>query len=103
MRFAGVVLACSALALLGFRDQGCGGGGSERVGLNGPCTRPRDCDFGLKCLEGVCVPEDAGGAKDAGFDAVLAFDAPPDAPPDASSVDAGDAGGDAAPSDAGND
>lgn len=94
MRFAGVVLACSALALFGFRGPGCGGGGDERaVGLNGPCTRARDCERGLRCFEGVCVPEDAGSA-DASLDVVLTVDgsdAAPDAPDGDAGLDASDA------------
>lgn len=62
---------CCAFALLGFRDPGCGGGGSERAGLNGPCTRTKDCEPTLRCFEGVCVPEDAGildGSTDGAID-----------------------------------
>ncbi len=93
MRSLRALVACSALALFGFRDPGCGAsGGSERVGLNGPCTRPRDCEVALKCQEGVCVPEDAGTPKDAGFDVIFAFDAPADGP----AADGADAGGDGA-------
>ncbi len=75
-----VLGACCALALLGFRDPGCGAAG-ERAGLNGPCTRTKDCEPTLRCFEGVCVPEDAA-VPDASTDVV------------ADTADSGDTGGD---------
>lgn len=90
MRYSRVLLACSALALLGFRDPGCGGGSSDRAGLNAPCTRAKDCASSLRCFEGVCVPEDASvpdAAKEASVDAAGdvtdAADASDDTAPDA--------------------
>ncbi|CAN5509291.1 hypothetical protein BH09MYX1_BH09MYX1_33270 [soil metagenome] len=71
MRFRSGLLVLSAVALFGFHDPGgCGSGGADRAGLNGPCTRTKDCDRELKCFEGVCVPEDAGtpdAARDGAF------------------------------------
>ncbi|MDB4942520.1 MAG: hypothetical protein JWP97_2054 [Labilithrix sp.] len=46
------------------RDPGCGGGDSPSSGLNGPCTRNKDCGGELACREGVCTTPD-GGAPDA--------------------------------------
>lgn len=88
-----MLLVCSTLALFGFREPGCGGGSTERAGLNGPCTRAKDCDIGLRCFEGVCVPEDAGVADAAKDVSTVVVDASADATVDTSS-DATDASGD---------
>lgn len=54
------------VALGAFRDP-CGTQTSA-VGLNAPCTRTKDCDNGLTCVDGVCSLGD-GGAPDTGLDA----------------------------------
>ena len=66
-----MALVLASLALVGFRGPGCGGGGGERAGVYGPCTRDKDCEFALRCAEGVCLPEDAGtdAAPDVRLDA----------------------------------
>jgi hypothetical protein len=53
------------------------------AGVNGPCTRTKDCQDGLSCVEGVCSPPDAGVA-DSGSDATDS--GTPDAP-DGSAAD----------------
>ena len=76
-------LAALGIALAFARDPGCGGVDSTESGVNGPCTRDKDCKDHLTCEKGVCTgPEIA----DAGVDS---------APADAGHLDAGnlDAGG----------
>jgi hypothetical protein len=58
------------VALGALRDP-CGGSGSP-TGLNSACTRTKDCDNGLECIEGQCSVPDAGMPMDARGDA---FDA----------------------------
>jgi hypothetical protein len=41
---------------------------TSAVGLYAPCTRTKDCDNGLSCVDGVCSLGD-GGAPDTGLDA----------------------------------
>ncbi len=41
---------------------------SGALGVNAPCTRSKDCENGLSCVDGVCSPGDAG-APEAGQDA----------------------------------
>jgi hypothetical protein len=52
------LLSVGALAL--GRDPGCGGADSPSSGVNAPCTRTKDCTFGLVCTEGVCTEPDSG-------------------------------------------
>ena len=60
----GVVIAAAAVVLGLFREPGCGGDDTPS-GVNGPCTRSKDCSAGLECQEGVCSQPDAGVAGDA--------------------------------------
>lgn len=56
------------VALGALRDP-CGGSGSP-TGLNSACTRTKDCDNGLECIEGQCTAPDAGMAPDARGDVI---------------------------------
>jgi len=49
-----------------WHEPGCSSSDSLSSGLNGPCTRDRDCQGGLVCPRGVCV---LGNMPDAGTDA----------------------------------
>jgi hypothetical protein len=60
----GVLLVVVALGAL--RDPGCDTS-TVPTGLNGACTRDKDCENGLVCRGGACVDEDAGVA-DSGND-----------------------------------
>ncbi len=73
MRGAAVLLV--GLALIAWRDPGCGGVDTTTSGPNAPCTRDKDCNDGLTCAHGVCASPDAGiddagdaAADDAGHD-----------------------------------
>jgi hypothetical protein len=57
-----VVVALGAL-----RDPGCDTS-TVPTGLNGACTRDKDCESGLVCRGGACVNEDAGNPPDSGGD-----------------------------------
>lgn len=71
------LVSLGALSLA--REPGCGGADLGSGGLNGPCTRSKDCATGLVCAEGVCTEPDAGlGGVDSGRDATLGGDAPDD-------------------------
>jgi hypothetical protein len=66
MRGGAVVIA--AVFVVGLvRDPGCGGGETPS-GVNGPCTRSKDCSAGLECQQGVCTQPDGGAAGDASHD-----------------------------------
>lgn len=54
---------------LGALGDPCGGSGSP-TGLNSACTRTKDCDDGLECIEGQCSVPDAGMPSDAHGDVV---------------------------------
>jgi hypothetical protein len=41
--------------------------GTMAAGVNAPCTRTKDCAWGLQCLQGTCTSVD-GGAPDSGDD-----------------------------------
>ena len=56
------------VALGALRDP-CGGSGSP-TGLNSACTRTKDCDNGLECIEGQCTAPDAGMPTDARSDVI---------------------------------
>ena len=56
----------------------CGGSGSP-TGLNSACTRTKDCENGLECIEGQCTAPDAGMPPDARGDVIDAGG--PDASP----------------------
>jgi hypothetical protein len=49
------------------RDPGCGAD-DKPSGVNGPCTRSKDCNAGLECSEGVCTQPDGGETGDASRD-----------------------------------
>ena len=66
MRSAAVLAAVFFVGLA--RDPGCGGDDEEKRGLNGPCTRSKDCNAGLECNQGVCTEPDGGIAGDASHD-----------------------------------
>jgi hypothetical protein len=55
-----------AVALGALRDP-CGTEASP-VGINGACTRTKDCEEGLACVAGVCSLPD-GGAPETGSEA----------------------------------
>lgn len=78
-------LAALGIALAFARDPGCGGVDSTESGINGPCTRDKDCKDHLTCERGVCTGPDTG---DAGVDAA-STDA---GPADAGHLDAGGGG-----------
>ncbi len=63
----GVVIATAIVVGL-LRDPGGCGGDDMPSGVNGPCTRSKDCTAGLECQQGVCTPPDAGVAGDASDD-----------------------------------
>ncbi len=63
----GVVIAGVAIVIGLFREPGCGGDETPS-GVNGPCTRSKDCTAGLECSQGVCTPPDAGVPGDASDD-----------------------------------
>lgn len=67
------------VALGALRDP-CGGSGSP-TGLNSACTRTKDCENGLECIEGQRTAPDAGGPSDARSDVIDAGG------PDASAAD----------------
>ena len=57
MTWATILLAASAVGLLG----ACASEDNVAASVNGACTRTKDCQAGLSCTSGVCVPADAGG------------------------------------------
>lgn len=65
-----LLLLVAVVAFAARRDP-CGTDTSQ-VGLNGACTRNKDCDDGLSCVAGVCsmpdagVPEGGADASDSG-------------------------------------
>jgi hypothetical protein len=61
-----LLLVVAVFAFAARRDP-CGTDTSQ-VGVNGACTRTKDCDDGLSCVGGVCLPQEAG-AVEAGIDA----------------------------------
>ncbi len=71
------VVSLGALAL--GRDPGCSGSDSPSSGVNAPCTRTKDCNGGLVCMEGVCTEPDSGApAADSGAGIAPAVDAADD-------------------------
>ncbi len=76
------VLAISLAVGATLRGPSCGDVDSPTSGIHAPCTRDRDCNSGLVCTEGVCVPEDAGASDASAVDA-SSSDAVSDAPSDA--------------------
>ena len=54
-----VLLVVGPLALAALRGPSCGSD-TPAGGPNAPCTRSTDCENELACLQGVCVPPDAG-------------------------------------------
>jgi hypothetical protein len=60
-------MAATAIVVGLLRDPGCGGDDMPN-GVNGPCTRSKDCTAGLACQQGVCTPPDAGVSGDASDD-----------------------------------
>jgi hypothetical protein len=60
-----VLLFVAALGML--RDP-CGTD-TVGAGVNGPCTRSKDCADGLSCVMGVCTSPDAGVIDAGGSDA----------------------------------
>jgi hypothetical protein len=54
-----VLLVVGPLALAALRGPSCGSD-APAGGPNAPCTRSTDCENELACLQGVCVPPDAG-------------------------------------------
>ena len=65
-----MLLSVGLVALGALRDP-CGGSGSP-TGLNSACTRTKDCDNGLECIEGQCSAPDAGMPPDARGDVIEA-------------------------------
>ena len=72
-----LIFAAVAVLALGLVDaDGCGYVPDELKGEGEPCTRSSECEAGLTCRGGVCMPEpppdggtrdlDAGGDEDAG-------------------------------------
>ncbi len=51
-------LLIAAITGLQVQAGGCGVTQTDK-GLNAPCTRTKDCDEGLVCLDGVCQMPDA--------------------------------------------
>ncbi len=52
-----MLLVASATGLLG----ACASEDNVAAGVNAACTRTKDCQAGLSCTNGVCIPDDAGG------------------------------------------
>jgi hypothetical protein len=92
-----LALALGAAFALGLvQSDGCGYEPEERRRQGEPCTRSSECELGLECRGGVCMPDapaDAGRPRDAGPDGSVDAAAPRDAAP--SHAEAG-AGADAA-------
>lgn len=59
MRSATVLVLGLVIAL-----GGCGGGGGED-----PCVTADDCEGGMRCVNGMCLPDDVDAGRDAGRDA----------------------------------
>jgi hypothetical protein len=55
---------------VGLSLSACGANESSSVnGIEGPCTRSRDCQGGLVCVNGICSEPDAGVSPEGGGDA----------------------------------
>jgi hypothetical protein len=66
---ATIVLVASAAGLM----LACASEASVTVGVNAACTRTKDCQAGLACTGGVCMPEDSGA--EGGLDGAALADA----------------------------
>lgn len=61
LRTSASIASALVMAVLGLgRDPGgCSGGGESEGIVNAPCTRDKDCQKALSCVEGVCTSPDA--------------------------------------------
>jgi hypothetical protein len=61
-----IVLGLAGGWAVGLSPSACSSSDSSANGIEGPCTRSRDCQGALVCVDGICSEPDAGVASEGG-------------------------------------